>query len=142
MVSEHSHDVEILRELARRYAETAAKAVQEERRELWRRHNSLVRTRPLVYVRWLAAWHEAAESRLQCQDRFYQGHERFLRQMIITFATRRTTPTTAMMNTLPSKVYSHSRRSKGSSTGSSPSVKLTNIVSEVESMEEARTRAV
>jgi len=75
-------DVSILRDLAKRYAEAAAKPVQDERRELWRKHNSLVRTRPLIYVRWLAAWHEAPESRLQCQDPFFQGHERFLRQMI------------------------------------------------------------
>jgi len=75
-------DVSILRDLAKRYAAIAAKPVQDERRELWRRHNSLQRTRPLIYVRWLAAWHEAAESRLQCQDPFFQGHERFLRQML------------------------------------------------------------
>ncbi|MFP4057770.1 MAG: hypothetical protein ACLF0G_12970 [Candidatus Brocadiia bacterium] len=75
-------DVRILRELARRYAEVAAKPVQDERRELWRRHNSLQRTRPLVYVRWLAAWHEAPQARLECQEPFYRGHERFLRQML------------------------------------------------------------
>jgi len=75
-------DVSILRELAKRYAEIAAKPVQDERRELWRKHNSLVRTRPLLYVGWFAAWHEAPESRLQCQDPFYQQHERFLRQVL------------------------------------------------------------
>jgi len=76
-------DVQILRELAKRYAEIAAKPVQDERRDLWRRHNSLQRTRPLVYMRWLASWHEHPESHLQCQDPFYQRHERFLRQMIV-----------------------------------------------------------
>jgi len=75
-------DIQILRELAKRYAEIAAKPIQQERRELWRLHNSLRRTRPLVYVRWLAAWHEAEESRLQCEDPFFRGHETFLRQMI------------------------------------------------------------
>ena len=50
-------DVSILRELAKQYADVAAKPVQAERRGLWRRHNSLERTRPLIYVRWLAAWH-------------------------------------------------------------------------------------
>ena len=75
-------DVQILRDLAKRYAEIAAKDIQDERRDLWRRHNSLERTRPLIYVRWTAAWDEAPESRLQCEDPFFQQHERFLRQMI------------------------------------------------------------
>jgi len=77
-----SRDAGIVRELAKQYAEIAAKPVQDERRDLWRRHNSLERTLPPVYVRWLAAWHEAPESRLKCEDPFWQGHERFLRQMI------------------------------------------------------------
>jgi len=77
-----SRDAEIVRELAKQYADIAAKPVQDERRDLWRRHNSLERTRPPIYVRWLAAWHEAPESRLKCEDPFWQGHERFLRQMI------------------------------------------------------------
>jgi hypothetical protein len=76
------HDVHIVRELAKKYAEIAAKPIQEERRGLWRAHNSFARTRPPIYVRWLAAWPEAAESRLECEDPFWQGHERFLRQMI------------------------------------------------------------
>jgi hypothetical protein len=82
MTEANGHDIAILRELAKRYADIAAKPIQEERRDLWRRHNSLERTRPLIYVRWLAAWHEAPQSKLACQDPFYQGHERFLRQMI------------------------------------------------------------
>ena len=77
-----SGDIIILRELAKRYAEIAARPIQAERRDLWRRHNSLQRTRPLIYVRWLAAWHEAEESRLQCEDPFLRDHETFLRQMI------------------------------------------------------------
>jgi hypothetical protein len=75
-------DVAILRELAKRYAEIAHDPIQDERRALWRQHNSLQHTRPPVYVRWLAAWHEAPESRNQCEDPFYQQHETFLRQMI------------------------------------------------------------
>ena len=82
MAESNGHDVQVLRELAMQYAGIAAKPIQDERRDLWRRHNSLQRTRPLVYMRWLAAWHEAPESKLECEDRFYQGHERFLRQMI------------------------------------------------------------
>ena len=78
----NGRDVRILRELARECSEIAARDVQDERRDLWRRHNSLERTRPLIYVRWLAAWNEAPQSRLQCEDPFYKTHERFLRQMI------------------------------------------------------------
>ena len=76
------NDTAILRDLAQRYADVCRKDVQDERRDLWRRHNSLERTRPLVYVRWLAAWNEAPESKLQCEDPLFQTHERFLRQML------------------------------------------------------------
>ena len=79
---EDAGDIRIIRDLARQYAEIAAKPIQQERRDLWRRHNSLQRTRPLVYMRWLAAWHLAEESRLRCRDSFWHGHETFLRQMI------------------------------------------------------------
>ncbi len=75
-------DVQILRDLAKQYSDIASKEIQDERRELWRKHNSLERTRPLIYVRWLAAWREAAESNLECEDPFYRGHENFFRQMI------------------------------------------------------------
>lgn len=81
-MSSDSHDIPILRDLAKRYREIADKPIQNERRELWRRHNSLQRTRPLIYVRWLAAWHEAPESQLLCTDPFFRQHETFLRQMI------------------------------------------------------------
>jgi len=76
-------DTPILRELAKRYADLAAKPIQDVRRTLWRDHNSFVRTRPPIYVRWLAAWGEHPESKLQCEDAFYQGPERFFRQMIV-----------------------------------------------------------
>jgi len=78
----HSADVQIIRELAHRYAEVAAKPIQDERRDLWRRHNSLQRTRPLVYCRWFATWNEHPWSKLECEDGFWQGHERFLKQML------------------------------------------------------------
>jgi hypothetical protein len=75
-------DVQIIRDLAKRYRDVANKEIQDERRDLWRKHNSLERTRPLIYVRWLAAWHEAPESKLECEEQFYRVHESFLRQMI------------------------------------------------------------
>ena len=82
-MSTNSSDVGILRELARRYVQIGAKPVQNERRELWRRHNSLVKTRPLVIVRGGRAWDEIPEiTNLQCQDPFFHGYERFLREHI------------------------------------------------------------
>lgn len=75
-------DIQIIRDLAHRYAEVAAKPIQDERRDLWRRHNSLQRTRPLVYCRWFATWNEHPWSALECVDPFWQGHERFLKQML------------------------------------------------------------
>lgn len=74
-------DVTILQELAREYAELCARPVQKERRRLWREHNSLRRTRSLIYVR-AYAWQECPESALKCEDPFYRGHENFLRQAI------------------------------------------------------------
>jgi len=49
-------DVAVLRELARQVAGIAARGVQDERRELWRRHNSLERTRPLVLSLGMPFW--------------------------------------------------------------------------------------
>ncbi len=69
-------DVAVLRELARQVAEIAANPVQEERRSLWRDHNSLVRTRPLVLCTGLFFWHELGlyES-LRCQDKLLRRFE-------------------------------------------------------------------
>ncbi|MGQ9628818.1 MAG: hypothetical protein ACUVXI_00705 [bacterium] len=78
----NNRDIEILRDLAKRYVEICNKDVQRERRDLWRKHNSLTKTRPLIYVRWLAAWHEAPESKLECEDPLFREHENFLRQML------------------------------------------------------------
>lgn len=72
-------DIAVLRELAWRYAEVCAKPVQDERRDLWRRHNSRERTRPLVYVRWFAARKEIIDPHLCCEDPFYREHEATLR---------------------------------------------------------------
>ena len=75
-------DIETIRTLAQQYAKIAAKPIQDERRELWRKHNSLVRTRPLIYCRWLAAWQEYEDGKPQCEDPFWRAHETFLRQMV------------------------------------------------------------
>ena len=75
-------DTAILRELAKKVAEISEQSIQEKRRDLWRKHNSLVRTRPLIYVR-AFAWHEIfPDSLLECEDGFYRPYERYLREMI------------------------------------------------------------
>ncbi|HOX40227.1 MAG TPA: hypothetical protein PL033_19765 [Candidatus Brocadiia bacterium] len=74
-------DKEILRELARRYAAACARPVQAERRNLWRAHNSLKATRPLIYVR-AFAWGEMPESHCLCEDSFLRQYENELRQLL------------------------------------------------------------
>jgi hypothetical protein len=81
-----SNDIGILRELAEQYVQVAQKPVQEERRGLWRAHNGLQRTRPLVLVTYGMhnVWCEQVfgDSTLECQDPFYRAHERNLRLML------------------------------------------------------------
>ncbi len=75
-------DREILRDLARRYAEVAADPVQDRRRAKWRRHNSLKGGPPLIYVR-AFAWQELPEWTCRCTDPFFQFHERSLRHLLV-----------------------------------------------------------
>jgi hypothetical protein len=81
-MSAHSADVAVLRDLAKRYAEAAAKPVHDERRDLWRRHNALESTRALIYVRWFACRNEIIEPNLVCTDPFYRRFERQLREFL------------------------------------------------------------
>ncbi len=71
-------DRDLLRALARQYREICEQSVQNERRNLWRRHNSLKRTRPLIYVR-AFAWHEMPEAVCACEDPFLRSIENFFR---------------------------------------------------------------
>lgn len=74
-------DVAVLRELAAQYAQLCARPAMDARRDLWRRHNSLRRTRPLIYVR-AFAWREMPQSQLVCEDPFYRRYEDFFRQSL------------------------------------------------------------
>ena len=78
----NSRDITVLRDLAKQYMDICHKPAQDERRELWRRQNSLERTRVLVLCNWLAAWHEAPEATPQCEDPFFRPYETWLRQRI------------------------------------------------------------
>lgn len=76
-------DIVILRDLAKQVADIAAGDIQDQRRDLWRRHNSLQRTRPLIYIRWFSCLHEVVpEDKLKCRDPFFRQHELSLREKI------------------------------------------------------------
>ncbi len=75
---------EILRELARRYADIAALPVQEERRDLWTRLNGLERVRPLIWFDEYP-WHELESDpalQLQCTGAFTRLIETELRRTL------------------------------------------------------------
>ncbi|MCX7048359.1 MAG: hypothetical protein NTX50_23100 [Candidatus Sumerlaeota bacterium] len=72
------NDLLILRDLAKQYTEICAAPEQQTRRGLWRRHNSLKPTRPLIYAR-AFAWAEMPDSRCQCEDAFFRHCENFFR---------------------------------------------------------------
>jgi len=75
----------ILRELAKQYMNVCAEPVQEERRVLWRKHNSLKKTRPLIYVRALA-WSEMPQSQCLCDDPFFREYENTLRYKLFWYS--------------------------------------------------------
>lgn len=72
-------DIDILRDLARKFVAVTSKPVQDERRALWRRHNSLKRTRPMVLCLWWCCLREIIQPRLECEDRFHRELETFFR---------------------------------------------------------------
>ncbi len=74
-------DIALLRDLAARYADVCRADAQRARRDQWRAHNSLQPGLPLIYVR-AFAWTEMPESRLLCQDPFFQPFEDFFRQSL------------------------------------------------------------
>lgn len=74
-------DAIIVRDLAKRYAEIADDPIQDIRRDLWRKHNSLKRTRIPIHVRGFPE-HEIPEMRLECEDEFCRQQEHQLRWFI------------------------------------------------------------
>lgn len=80
------NDVKILRDLAKQYADIAAKPIQDERRKLWSDHQSLNQTRPLIlatYGMWNVWCGEVfGDASMKCADPFYRMHERTLRMGI------------------------------------------------------------
>ncbi|HQI77687.1 MAG TPA: hypothetical protein PK384_14335 [Candidatus Latescibacteria bacterium] len=76
-----NHEVAILRDLVRRYVEVCSRPEQDIRRALWRTHNSLKPTRPLIYVR-AFAWSEMPGSRCVISDSFLRHFEDVFRQKL------------------------------------------------------------
>jgi len=74
-------DRTVLRDLVQQYLDICSKDVQAERRDLWRQHNSFIRTPVLIYVR-AFAWSEMPKSHCGCEDPFYRGYEGFFRRML------------------------------------------------------------
>ncbi|MBT4608495.1 MAG: hypothetical protein HOC05_00550 [Gemmatimonadetes bacterium] len=68
-----------IRDLARRYVDICRRPEQAQRRQLWRRHNSLRQTRPPIYIR-AFAWHEMPDSQPRCQDPLWRQMEDFFRR--------------------------------------------------------------
>ncbi|MGD0999378.1 MAG: hypothetical protein ABSA67_01655 [Candidatus Brocadiia bacterium] len=81
-----SSEREVVRDLARRYADIAALPIQNERRKLWSRKNSLQRTRPLILANfgmWNVWCREVfGDDRMRCSDPFLRTHERTLRMAL------------------------------------------------------------
>ncbi|MBI3922703.1 MAG: hypothetical protein HY318_14875 [Armatimonadetes bacterium] len=68
----------VLRNLAKQLAEIAALPIQEEKKELWRRHNRLERVRPMILLQ-NGTWHETkGEITMETEDEFARGQEWWL----------------------------------------------------------------
>jgi hypothetical protein len=75
----NTNDIIILRELAKQYSEICTQPAQNEHRKLWRQHNSLKKTQPLIYVR-AFAWKEMPQSKCLCENPFARKYEDFFRR--------------------------------------------------------------
>lgn len=78
-------DRQILRDLAKRVADIAALPIMQERIDLWRRHNSLQPTRPMILISPEGSWRELlSDSSLRCVGKTAQAMEKTLRMRIYT----------------------------------------------------------
>ena len=82
----NSNDINILKELARRYAEIAALPIQDEKRKLWTDHLSLKPTRVPILATYgmhnVWCWEVFGDDQMQCKDPFYRNFERDLKMRI------------------------------------------------------------
>lgn len=76
-------DAAVLRDLAKRVAELASRPIEQEKRELWYKHNALEPTRPLVFCDPENGWNEIiTQNHLQCSGGLARGWEMHLRKEI------------------------------------------------------------
>ncbi len=78
-----SQEQAILRQLAGQVAELAARPLEAEKRDLWRRHNALEATRPVIFCDPENGWHEIIRAEdLACQGELARDWEFRLRKEI------------------------------------------------------------
>jgi len=76
-------DKKVLRELAKRVAELAARPVEEEKKQLWYKLNSLEETRPVIFCDPELGWNEIIkDSDLKCEGDLARMWENMLRKEI------------------------------------------------------------
>ena len=76
-------DREILRRLAGRIAELAARPIEDEKRDLWYRHNALEATRPLIFCDPENGWNEIiTDAQIECRGWLAREWEMILRKEI------------------------------------------------------------
>ena len=74
---------EILRRLAGRIAELAARPIEDEKRDLWYRHNALEATRPLIFCDPENGWNEIiTDAQIECRGKLAREWEMTLRKEI------------------------------------------------------------
>lgn len=82
-MSVNTQDRRVLREAAKRVAEIATLPIQEERRQMWYRHNRLERVRPMILVFAEGAWRELLpQEEMLCEDPTLRGWEWHLKHLI------------------------------------------------------------
>jgi hypothetical protein len=78
-----ARDREIVRRLASEVAELAARPVEQEKRDLWYRHNALDPTRPLVFCDPENGWNEIiTQDQIECESPLARGWEMRLRKEV------------------------------------------------------------
>lgn len=85
----NNKEITVLRDLAKQYADIAVEPVQEERRQLWRQHFSLKKTRPPILITYGLhnVWCREVFSKnnMVCHDPFWRRYERWLRMEIFHY---------------------------------------------------------
>ena len=78
-------DREVLRRLAGQVAELAARPIEDEKRDLWYKHNALEPTRPVIYVEPEDGWREIiTDASLECQNIVARQWEVYLRKLVFS----------------------------------------------------------